>query len=356
VKLPFVAAGGTSYPSIDGEPWIMFTVVHEYGIVQAAQRQSARYTLAAHTAGQLVLPLLALAAVVGGLFVLALRRGLQPLDRAAKDIAAKSVAALTPLNVGNAPRELAPLVASINGLITRLSTAFDTQRRFLADAAHELRTPVTALRIQLALLKDADSNVERAEALRLLTSGVARAQNLTEQLLQISRSEPGGYVPEATPLDLGEIARQCVSALDTKARSCGIDLGAVVAEHVAVRGDAEQLTVLVNNLIDNAIRYTHEGGKIDVMVNRQGGAASLAVVDNGPGIPQEERERVFDRFYRGTRAPALSREATGSGLGLSIVKAIADQHGANVTLLAGYQGTGTKVEVRFPSGSQWSVP
>ena len=347
VKLPYIDHEGLSHPVIDGEPWIVYTSVRANGAAQAAQRLASRQEMAGESAAKVVPPMLVLLLVVGGLLVFGLRRGLRPLDAAARDVAARSARSLEPISLQQVPRELEQLVSSINGLMGRLGAAFSAQRRFLADAAHELRTPVTALRLQARLLRQASDDAAREEAIADLESGIDRSQHLIEQLLQVARAEPDGEALRDDPVDLGELVRSVVGHFSALAEHRGIDLGAVGPTGVVVRGDAAQLTVLLNNLVENALRYTPRGGVVDVEARLQDGRPLLRVADNGPGIAPDERERVFDRFYRGADAKALSRDAGGSGLGLAIVGAIAERHRASVTLHDA--GPGLDLRVLFDS-------
>ena len=348
VTIPFSDKQGLSHPVVDAAEWIVYTVVRPDGISQAAQRSSARRQTARDAAAKVLPPMMALVVLVAGLLVFALRRGMQPLDIAARDVAARSASALHPIAAEDAPKELAPLVASINGLIQRLSVAFSAQRRFLADAAHELRTPLTALRLQLQILKLSTGAKTRDAAIAELESGVARSQHLIEQLLQVARAEPDGQAFRCDVVDLGDLVRSVVELRCAQAEQAGIDLGVDIAAPIGVDGDRQQLMLLLGNLVDNALRYTPDGGVVDVQVESAGDRPTLRVIDNGPGLPEAERDRAFERFYRGEDAQGLSRDGGGSGLGLSIVHAIASRHRATVTLHTAPSGTGLEVRVVFP--------
>ena len=350
VKVPFTDSEGLSRPRVDGEDWIVYSSVRAEAVAQAAQRVVSRQEMAEDSAATVFPPMLVLVVVVGGLLVFGLRRGLQPLGSAARDIAARSARALDPIAAGDVPREITPLVTSINGLVARLSIAFSAQRHFLADAAHELRTPVTALKLQLQLLRRSTDEAAREEAMAELEAGIGRAQRLIEQLLQVARAEPDGERPRMEPVELGELVRSVVGNLSIKAERHGIDLGASGPAGIVVKGDGNQLIVLLNNLIENALRYTPQGGVVDVEAGRRGEQPELRVIDSGPGIPEPERQRVFDRFYRCEDAPALARDAGGSGLGLAIVQAIAERHGAVVSLHTPASGQGLEVRVAFAPG------
>ena len=347
VAMPFMSKEALSHVLVSNERWIVYTHVSPHGVVQAAQRASARSEAAAESASTIFLPMAAVEIFVAGLMAFALRRGLKPLDITSKDIAQRSAASLTPISTEDIPGEITPLVSSINGLMGRLSIAFANQRRFLADAAHELRTPVTALRLQLELLKRSNDAASRTEAIAELEVGINRSQRLIEQLLQVARFEPEGEESRLERIDLSAMVRSVVGAMSLKADQLGIDLGAVGEAGVGVGGDASQLLVLLNNLVENALRYTPKGGVVDVDATVINGQALLRVIDNGPGIPHEEHQRVFERFYRTGDASERARDPGGSGLGLAIVKSIADRHGASVSLHLPSSGRGLEVRVSF---------
>ncbi len=345
VLLPFTNSEGLSRPTVAGTAWIVYTLVRADGVVQAAQRKASRQEVAQESAAQILPPMFVLMLIVCGLVVFALRRGLAPLDAAARDVALRTESSLEPIPTDLAPREILPLVASVNALMDRLATALTAQRRFLADAAHELRTPATALRLQLQLLERSSDNAARAQAMAELKSGIDRSQRLIEQLLQVSRTGIDGEPMRRGPVELGELVRSVVGTLSVKADSCGIDLGARTSDPLVILGDPDQLTTLLNNLVENALRHTPAGGVIDVEACLLDGKPALRVIDTGPGIPTADRERVFERFQRGAGSRPPSPE--GSGLGLAIVRAVADQHQATVTLHTPASGQGLEVRVSF---------
>ena len=345
VSLPFSPTHGLSFPVSKGEAWIVYTAAREHGVAQAAQRKAGRSEAAQESAAKVLPPMLLLIVVVGGLMMFALRRGLLPLDDAARQVAARSAHSLEPIPTAHVPGELMPLAVAINGLMQRLSTALSAQRRFLADAAHELRTPATAIRLQAQLLEMSSDSATRAAAMGELQSGIQRSQRLIEQLLQVARSGEDGEPLHLQPLDLSQLVRSIVATMSIKADQKGIDLGARAANEVLAIGDTLQLTVLLNNLVENALRYTPAGGLVDVEALVLGGKPTLRVIDNGPGILPGERRRVFDRFYRGERLAAFDTE--GSGLGLSIVEAIAQRHDAEVSLHTPRNGIGLEARVVF---------
>lgn len=347
VHIPFSNVERLGRVRVADEDWVVYTDVSANGVAQAAQRLAARRLSAAESAAQIVLPMVGLVLGVAVLLVVALRRGLRPLDLAARDVAGRSVSSLRPIPTDDVPAEITPLVQSINGLMGRLSTAMSTQRRFMADAAHELRTPVTALRLQLQLLQRAPDPAARAESVEELRAGVDRVQHLIEQLMDVARFGPDGDAGRSAVVDLGALVRQVVGAHSVKAAQRQLDLGAATGADVHITGHPEQLTVLLNNLVGNALRYTPAGGVVDVTATLLRGRPALCVVDSGPGIAMGERERVFERFHRGPDAHRLEREPGGCGLGLAIVRAIADLHGAEVSLHDAPSGHGLEVRVVF---------
>ncbi|MFG6489990.1 sensor histidine kinase [Roseateles sp. BYS78W] len=356
IPMHFIATEGLSQEQLDGEAWVVYTARHGSGLAQAAQRVTSRLEMAQESATRILPPMLLLALGIGALLIFSLRRGLRPLDAAARDVAGRSARSLAPIASDNLPRELAPMVQSINGLMARLDDSLTAQRRFLADAAHELRSPVTALRLQLQLLRRSPDDAGRTAAMDELQQGMARAQRLIEQLLQFARTEPEAQLAPMVALDLADIVREVVEGLNLKAEALQIDLGAELHGPVPAVGDRAQLVVLLNNLVENALRHTPAGGFVDVGAEVRDAQALLFVRDTGPGIPHEARERVFDRFYRGDPPSPSARTTDGSGLGLSIVKAIADRHGATVRLLDRPAGTGLEVRVVFPTPNDQQGP
>jgi two-component system, OmpR family, sensor kinase len=341
--LPQHAQLGYTTISTDSGQWRIFSTISGGQVVQVAQPMSARRELAASLALHTIVPLLAVLPFLVILIWYTIARGLSPLDRVAADVARRSPTLLEPLAESDVPREVQPLIHALNGLLERLGSALSAQRSFIADAAHELRTPLTAVHLQAQLAERAGNDTERKAALSELKGGLERATRLSEQLLALAREEPGVPDRPLVRVDLAAIARGVVAEGVALATVKGIDLGADAQGAVFVRGDADALTTLISNLVDNAVRYTPAPGRVDVLVTSDGAHAALAVRDTGPGIATADRQRVFDRFYRGA-----ATDAHGSGLGLAIVKRIAERHGTNVELGAGIDGQGLGVTVRFP--------
>ena len=343
--------GNRTGPSIlttaEGE-WHVFTIADETGVVIAAQKASSRRTMAVDSASSLLLPLFALITVMGVTVVIALKFSLHPLEAASLDVESRSPDALHPLDLSEQPVEIQPLGRAINALMQRLSIAFDARQKFVADSAHELRSPITALRLQLQLLERAADPDDREAKLLGLKAGVARSQRLVGQLLDLSQVDADRAALKMERLDLAALARSVVSALSALAEDRDIDLGVEAPLPTWVQGDRGQLELLLTNLVENALRYTPRGGVVDVLARTADAHALLEVIDNGPGIPEEERERVFDRFFRGNSSQS-SDKPMGSGLGLAIVKAVAQRHQAGVSLHVPQGHAGLHVRVRFAS-------
>jgi two-component system sensor histidine kinase QseC len=276
-----------------------------------------------------ILPLLAGIPVVLLLLSLLIRYGLAPLSQLAARIAAREPGSVTPLRLSRTPAEIAPVLEALNGLLARVQAALERERRFTADAAHELRTPLAALQVHAQNAARAGSEAERRESLERMLAGLQRTTRLAAQMLALSRAS----APRAAfaSLSLGKLVREAAGQLGLPVKLQG---------DFAVSGDRDQLLSLVTNLLDNALR--HGGGKARVEL----GETTLAVLDEGPGIPEAERERVFESYYR---VPGAA--GAGSGLGLAIVREIAAQHGARVEIGAGPGGRGTRVNVIFSSSA-----
>jgi two-component system OmpR family sensor kinase len=348
-SLPNFATIGFATVGTSSGQWRVYGTESLTKVVQIAQPMSVRRQQAAQLAVRTLTPFALLMPLLGLIVWLAVGHALQPLQRLAKAVKARRVNELEPLSDERLPEEVRPLVGSLNDLLGSLTAALDRERAFMADAAHELRTPLTALHLQLGALARAATEGERTAAMGKLSEGVQRAIRLVEQLLALARQEPRAE-PVRTQFALDELAREVVAELVPLADARRIDLGMSETQAVLVRGERDAVATLVRNLVDNAVRYTPAGGRVDVSVERSAAMPAQALVrvtDDGPGIAPEERGRVFDRFYRrpGTVAP-------GSGLGMAIVKAIAEAHGAAVVLDSGESGRGLSVTVSFPAEGQ----
>ncbi|WP_186210695.1 ATP-binding protein [Burkholderia gladioli] len=336
---------GFSTERTDRGEWRVYGAIVGDNVVQLAQPLSVRNRLAASVALRTVWPLILLLPFLGAAVWMIVGRGMRPLRRVTRAVESRRPEALDPLPDNRLPQEVQPLVHALNGLLARLAAALDTQKAFVADAAHELRTPLAAVQIQAQLVARAQDDETRREALADLQSGVTRATRLAEQLLALARSEPDGATVRE-PVALADVLAHCVSAQAVVAQKRNIDLGIEEAQPAIVDADIGALRVMLNNVLDNAVKYTPDGGRIDVSLSFDEGRALVRVADSGPGIPPEERERVFDRFYRDSSA-RMRTDVSGSGLGLAIVKRVAAQQRATVTLGESPAG-GLLVEIAFP--------
>ncbi len=309
--------------------------------VQVAEDHATRDELIAHIAWRLLLPPLIGLPLLGAWVWFATRRSLAPLDAVARQVGDRVPERLHAVAPESAPEEVRPLIDALNGLLGRVGHALENERRFTADAAHELRTPLAALAAQAQVAMRARDGGERRHALELLTTGMARAAHLVDQLLTLARLEPESGAPPTARVRLDELAQEVCAAHGTQAldRDIALELDAVPA---TIMADQELLRILLRNLVDNALRYTPRGGRVHVAVAAAPGTATLTVSDTGPGIPAAQRERAFERFAR-----LAGQDIEGSGLGLSIVRRIAERHGAGVKLDAGDGGKGLAVVVTF---------
>jgi signal transduction histidine kinase len=343
--LPETAVLGFADVEIEGRPWRVFSTTARDRVIRVAQPLAVRRQRAAATARRSVTPVLVAAPLVAFALWWLVGLSLAPLRNLVEAVRARDTESLAPLQVAGLPSEITPLVDALNALLARLNASFGAQRSFIADAAHELRSPLTALKLQLDLARRATDETSRAEAMQELSSGMERLRHLVEQLLALARAEPGGAEAAFTETDLAEAARQGAADTVAFASSRAVDLELDAQRPAIVRADPAALRILARNLIDNAVRYAGAHGRVNVEVAADADQAILRVDDSGPGIPPAERARVFDRFYRRDGG-----ETTGSGLGLAIVRAIADRHGARVELGDSPLG-GLRVEVRLPSGA-----
>ena len=350
---PARAAPGFTTVAGNGGAWRVYSVLANGQVIQVGQPLAVRDELATRMAWRTTLPLIVIAPLLALFIWLAIERALRPLARLTGAVGRRGADELTPLADAGWPEEVAPLVAALNALLDKLRQALSAQRAFVADAAHELRTPLAALHLQAQLAERAGDDAERATAMRAMKGGIDRATRLASQLLTLAREEHAGLERAQAQVALATLAQDVAREQAPIAAARDVDLGVTESAPVTVEGDPAALYTLIGNLVDNAVRYTPRGGRVDVAVILRDGAPAIVVRDSGPGIPAEERAHVFDRFARGAQA-----SAPGSGLGLAIVKRIAERHGASVDLEPGIDGEGLGVVVRFATGApaQGTVP
>lgn len=345
--LPGRAVLGFSDIQSGGVRYRVYTLQTALQTVQIAQDMSARDARARALAFRAVLPLLGITPMLMLVVGWIIGRALRPVQRMQRQVARRSADDLSPLPEQGLPDEVRPLVVELNALFARVQDTLQAQRHFVADAAHELRSPLTALRLQMQALQRAADEPAREVAVQRLRQGIERAIDLVAQLLVLARQESAPET-QVQSVDLLALTREVLAECLPQAGARGLDLGVEQAEALTVPGQAEALRVLLRNLVDNAIKYTPGPGTIDVSLLRQpDGSTAWVVEDSGPGIPVAERARVFDRFKRGEGVA----DVPGSGLGLAIVEAAARQHGARVSLGESPRLGGLKVSVVFQAAA-----
>jgi two-component system, OmpR family, sensor histidine kinase TctE len=341
--------GATFYDAeLDGEP---IRVVQLDGAanggalvtVAVAETRVKRHMLVNEIMLGVILPQLLLIVIAGIILWAGVARGLAPLRHLQQAVAARSHLDLSPVHVPDVPGEVHPLLDAINDLMARLDEILSYQSRFIADAAHQLRTPVAGLKAHVEVALREDDPAQAKQSIAHLYTAVERMSRLVAQLLSLARNEPTTLKKlELAPLDLSKLAFDVTTEWVPEAYGKNIDLGFEGVEpHAMIRGDPTRLTELINNLLDNAIRYSRNGGRVTVRVAAH--PPRVSVSDDGPVIPVEERQRIFERFHR-----LLGTHAGGSGLGLAIVQEIAKLHDATITLSEDADGIGNAFTVTFP--------
>jgi len=343
--LPARAVLGFSNVSANGTTYRVYSLQAGSRVIQVAQDLSSRRIAAGTLALRTVIPVLLTAPLLMFVAAWVVRRSLAPVAVVRRQIAARQPGDLSELRAVGVPDEILPLVNELNLLFARVQRAFQAQQHFVADAAHELRSPLAALKLQVQRLQRSGDESARSVATERLAAGIDRATRLVEQLLVLARQEARATADEPRErVSLSGVARSIVTELAPAARERAIDLGLLESDATAViDGYADALHILIRNLVDNAIRYTPEHGAIDVEVCSREGGVWVAVEDSGPGIPPDERGRVLERFHRGRDV-----NAPGSGLGLAIAQAIAHLHNGQLELTKSERRGGLRAVVRFP--------
>lgn len=295
--------------------------------VEVAQSLTIREELAQKVAIRLALPVMLALPLLGGLIYLVIGRALQPLNELANKVKARTSTNLTPVEARGLPREVQPLALALNRLLSRLSRTLESERRFTADAAHELRTPLAAIQVQAEVAEDCTDPGDRRHALQQVLAGTRRATRLVEQLLRLARLDPLAGLTETHPVELDVLAAQVVGEASQAAGASQLRLDPGHDSGVVVDGDADLLAVALHNLVGNALRHAPAGSEITVGIEQGNGEPRLWVADNGPGVPEDELPYLTERFYRGR-----STTTEGTGLGLAIVQRIAELHGATLLL------------------------
>lgn len=320
---------GFSNQHIEGTRWRVFSLTGESSGIRILVGQSLeiRGELIGAISNRLLTPVLLSLPVLALLIWYGITHAMRPLLRLAENVRNLEPGQLKPLPLKDIPDESRPLVESLNLLFEQLQHAFDNERRFTADAAHELRTPLAALKVQAQVALGASDDEARQHALRRIIQGVDRATRLVEQLLTLARLDPEDALQDTAPLKLPDLCQETLAEQANSARQKHIELALEATCSGQIMGNASAIHIMLRNLIDNAIRYTPEQGNVCIKIDGDDKATRLVISDSGPGIPVEERARVMERFYRSS-----SVQAPGSGLGMSIVQRIVEGHNATISL------------------------
>jgi two-component system OmpR family sensor kinase len=332
-----------------GQSWRLYTLPQGDRLVQVAVTTHIRRQHFYELTTWLLIPLGVLVVVLGMLIHQAVLRSLRPLENMHRELGQRDVADLQAVSTTGLPAEIVPLAETLNQLLTRMDVLLAHQRQFLADAAHELNTPLAAIRLQAQLVRRTPE-AERVAALDELDRGILRTSHLVSQLLQLARLEPDARRSEHAMVQLDALVREVVVSFAARAAEHRIDLGLTSADPACVRGDAQALRAMLDNLVDNALRYAGEGARVDLALRVEGHHAVVEVMDNGPGIAAADRERVQERFVRLDQG-----QSTGSGLGLAIVRSIADLHAAHFEITDAPSG-GLLARIRFPMAADTPTP
>lgn len=327
----------------EGKRWIYYAADYEGDIVQISQNLKHRREVVRETYQAVLIPILIQFPIMAFIVWLIIGYGFRPLENISALIKKRTASFLDPIPNSQVPAEISVLVDALNELLERLKLSLELQRQFTADAAHELRTPLTAVRLQLDLLQRAKTPQDQDEALKTLENGVSRSIRLVNQLLELARQEPENTLRSFSSTDLNALAVDALNDCKPLADNKNMTLLYEPSDKAIVMGDASSLSVMIGNLLNNAITYTRHGGMVLVKTSMPNDQVVLEIADNGVGIDQASRERIFDRFFRVT-----GTGTTGSGLGLSIVKNITDHHNIKVDVLDGLSGEGTCFRLTFP--------
>jgi len=347
LPIPADLPDGAHTLRINGESFrVLVKTAASGGRIAVTQESDVRDEIARDSALRTSMPFLILVPILFFLIADLVRKMFRPIAALSAEIDQRAERELHPVETRHLPVEVRPFVVAINRLLTRVAQSMEAQHRFVADAAHELRSPMTALSLQAERLADAEMSATARERLSSLRQGIERGRNLLDQLLTLARAQSSSEPPRASEaVSVQHIYRRVLEDLMPLSESKEIDVGVEGNEDAALRVSELDLTAIVKNLVDNAIRYTPRGGRVDLSMEKTSTHVVLRVIDNGPGIASDERSRVFDPFYR-----TLGSDQVGSGLGLSIVKTIADRIGAQIHLEFADRAnqSGLSVSIRLP--------
>ena len=352
-KLLFQSTPGTGLPQredtgfslfeVQGTTYKLYTLRHGKQLIQVAQDRAARRTLARNLAFRTTIPIMVMVTLLLFLVWWVVTSSLAPVNRVQRQISTRKAESLDEVDTKGLPTEVRPLVAEINLLLRRMRQAFEAQKNFVADAAHELRSPLSALKLQVEQLRRSGTEKDREIAILRLGTGIDRATRLVEQLLVLARQQANSDLhSNAQPIEINRLCLIAFKDVYPLAQQKNIDMGLIQSDECYVMGQEEALRIMLRNILDNSVKYSPENSKIDLSVILNGRSVDLLVEDSGPGIPDSDFGRVMDRFYRIPGNPA-----SGSGLGLSIVRTIADLHAAKIEIKKSATLGGLAVRVTF---------
>lgn len=339
--LPQHAELGFTDVEVQGTSWRVYSAQLGDAVIQVAQPVAARRAMAARMAWKTVAPLFLLFPLLSIVVWVSISRNLRPVATVTRDLQARNVDSLEPIHMSAMPEEIAPLTEAINGLFERVKQSLELQHHFIADAAHELKTPLTALKLQLHLAHTARTDEDRARALADLKRGIDRASHLVNQLLTLARQTSGASPTSQQDVALLSVLTASIQDLEPLARTKSISITLDTSSPVHIAGEPDSLRTMFNNVIDNAIRYCPTGCTIRAAIETSPTQVMVRIRDDGPGVAPEEISRLTDRFYR---VPGTQTE--GSGLGLAIVREIAQRHGASLQVCNAFPGL--EVRICFP--------
>ncbi|MFZ6779944.1 ATP-binding protein [Undibacterium sp. Ji83W] len=346
-SLPKQAALGYSTVTLENGDWRVYAAEENKRVIQVAQKMGSRRDRAISFALSTLWPVIPVSLLLFCAVWWGINSVLAPLNRIGSELANRNANSTDPVSSDGVPKEVSLLVTELNSLLSRMGLAIQSQQRFVADAAHELRSPITALRLQVQNLGRVKDENSHEQAINRLLGGVDRASRLVEQLLALARQDPTSQASlNFQNITLNTCIEQAVSDVMPFAQSRKIIINAEMPELLELQGDSESLRIMIRNLLDNAVRYIQDEGRVQINLSRDKDGLRLGIQDTGDGIAPEERERIFDRFYR-----VAGTNKSGSGLGLAIAKAIADRHHASINLADAALG-GLEVIILFPASQK----
>ncbi|HEX7675934.1 MAG TPA: ATP-binding protein [Bdellovibrio sp.] len=333
---------GYSQHSVEQKQWRVFSSHQNDSRIMVGQDLNVRQKLIRGMIFSSLWPMLLALPIIGLILWLAVSLGLKPLSNLADAIQKQSPTNLSPIQVPDLPSEVIPVVQSLNNLLLVVDNAMTKEKEFTDNAAHELRTPLAGIKAQVEAALRSDNEEEQHKHLVAINHGVDRTSRIVSQLLALARLEPENLQVNFSSIDLNSLVAQAIAKWTPQALAKNIDLGMEATGEYQVRGDTLWLDLMISNLIDNAIRYSPAHSKVDIELTRQNEKILVIITDNGPGIPKEDRERVFDRFVR-----LKGHNTEGSGIGLAVVKKIADLHEVKIILDTPTDHGGLKVTLVF---------